>query len=125
VEHKVTMADQSEAGDNFSTCDWEDETGQFVFGLTAYWSGGKQQWQTWRTAQGLGDALLKQAEGVSGSGVVEQGLVPGLGDAAYFNEVLPSLVLKGDTLFELKLALVPKAKGKFRDLAGRLLAKAS
>jgi len=124
VEHKVTMADQSEAGEHFSTCDWEDEAGQFVFGITVYWSGGKEQWQTWRMAQGLGDAVLKKAAGASASDVVEQGLVSGLGDAAYFSEVLPSLVLKGDTLFELKLALVPKAKAKFRDLAGQLLAKA-
>jgi hypothetical protein len=123
VERKVIMADQTEAGEHFSTCDWEDEAGRFVFGLTAYWSGGKQQWETWRMAQGLGDAALERAEGVKASEVVEQGLVPGLGDAAYFSELLPSLVLKGDTLFEMKLALVPKAKTKFSGLAGRLLAK--
>jgi len=118
---KVVMADQSEAGDTFSTCDWEDEAGVFAFGLTAYWSGGREQWETWRVAQGLGDAALKSAEGASSSEVVKQGLVPGIGDAAYFSPVLPSLVLKGDTLFEIKFSLAPKADARFAPLAARLL----
>ena len=115
------MADQTEAGDTFSTCDWEDEAGVFAFGLTAYWSGGREQWETWRVAQGLGDAALKSAEGASSSEVVKQGLVPGIGDAAYFSPVLPSLVLKGDTLFEIKFSLAPKADARFAPLAARLL----
>jgi len=122
---KVVMADQSEAGDAFSTCDWEDEAGVSAFSLTVYWSGGKEQWETWRLAQGLGDAALKSAEGASGREVVKQGLVPGIGDAAYFSPVLPSLVLKGDTLFEIKFSLAPKADAKFAPLAARLLAKVS
>ena len=124
VGRRVTMADQTEADDSFSTCDWEDEGGTFAFGLTVYWSGGKEQWQTWRLAQGLGDTVLERSEGVTASAVVKQGLVPGLGDAAYFSELLPSLVLKGDRLFEMKLTLVPNSGAKFRDLAGKLLAKA-
>ena len=122
---KVLMADQVEAGDTFSTCDWEDEAGVSAFSLTVYWSGGKEQWETWRLAQGLGDAALKSAEGVSGSEVVKQGPVPGIGDAAYFSPLLPSLVLKGDTLFEIKFSLAPKADAKFAPLAAKLLAKVS
>ena len=118
---KVTMADQTEAGDTFSTCEWEDEAGVSAFGLTVHWSGGKEQWETWRLAQGLGDAALRSAEGVGGSDVVKQGLVPGIGDAAYFSPVLPSLVLKGDTLFEIKFALAPKADARFAGLAAKLL----
>lgn len=123
VERKVTMADQTEAGDAFSTCNWEDAGGTFAFGLTVYWSGGKRQWETWRLAQGLGDAILKRSEGLEASGVVKQGLVPGIGDAAYFGEVLPSVVLKDDTLFEMNLSAVPKADAKFAGLATALLAK--
>jgi hypothetical protein len=118
---KVTMADQTEADDTFSTCDWEDEGGVFAFGLTVYWSGGKEQWETWRLAQGLGDVALKSAEGVPASAVVKQGLVPGIGDAAYFSPVLPSLVLKGDTLFEIKFSLAPKADARFAGLAAKLI----
>lgn len=120
---KVVMADQVEAGDTFSTCDWEDEAGVSAFSLTVYWSGGKEQWETWRLAQGLGDAALKSAEGASGNDVVKQGLVPGIGDAAYFSPLLPSLVLKGDVLFEIKFSLAPKADAKFAPLAAKLLGK--
>jgi hypothetical protein len=123
VQRKVTMADQTEASDTFSSCDWEDESGTFAFGLTVYWSGGKEQWETWRLAQGLGNAALKSAEGVPASAVVKQGLVPGIGDAAFFSPVLPSLVLKGDTLFEIKFSLAAKADAKFAGLAAKLLAK--
>jgi hypothetical protein len=121
---KVTMADQSEAGDTFSTCDWEDAAGVSAFGMTVYWSGGKEQWETWRLAQGLGDAALRSAEGVAADAVVKQGLVPGIGDAAFFSPVLPSLVLKGDTLFEIKFSLAPNADAKFAGLAAKLLEKA-
>jgi hypothetical protein len=123
VEHPVTLADQTEAGDTWSTCDWETADGNFAFGLTVYWSGGKEQWDTWRTAQGLGDQALRRAEGVSVDSVVSQGLVPGIGDAAYFSELLPSLVLEDDVLFEIKLALAPRAGAKFAGLATKLLAK--
>ncbi|HYN04263.1 MAG TPA: DUF4824 family protein [Vicinamibacteria bacterium] len=71
-------------------------------------------------------ARRRDPEAVGGSGasaVVKQGLVPGIGDAAYFSEILPSLVLKSDTLFELKLSPVPEAGAKFADLAGKLLEK--
>jgi len=124
VERKVTMADQTEASDTFSSCDWEDESGTFAFGLSVYWSGGKEQWEAWRLAQGLGEAALKRAEGVGSGAVVKQGLVPGIGDAAFFSPVLPSLVLKGDTLFEIKFSLAPKADAKFAGLAAKLLEKA-
>lgn len=117
----VTMADQIEAGDNFSTCEWQDEAGVAAFGLTVYWSGGQEQWEAWRLAQGLGDAAIKAAEGASGSDVVKQGPVAGIGDAAYFSPLLPSLVLKGDTLFEIKFSLAPKADEKFKGLAAKLL----
>lgn len=123
AERKVVMADQTEADETSSTCDWELEDGTLAFGLTVHWSGGKERFETWRLAQGLGDAILKQSEGVTASEVVKQGVVPGIGDAAYFSEVLPSLVLQGDTLFELKLSPVPKPGAKFAGLAAKLLAK--
>jgi len=55
--------------------------------------------------------------------VVKQGPVAGIGDAAFFSDLLPSLVLKGDVLFEMNLFFVPNAETKFAGLAQRLLAK--
>ena len=49
-------------------------------------------------AEGVGiDSLAK-------AGVVKAGPVAGLGDAAYFSDLLPSQVLKGDILVELTMS---------------------
>lgn len=121
VEEKIVMADQSEAGETWSTCQWEDENGTPLFLITVYWANGRQEWETWRIAQGLGSEAIEQAEGVSPDDVVKQGPVAGIGDAAYFSELLPSLVLKDDILFEMNLFFVPQAEAKFAALARLLL----
>ena len=46
----------------------------------------------------------------------------GIGDGAYFSELLPSLVLKGDVLFEMNLFFVQSAETRFASLAQKLLA---
>lgn len=123
VEKEIVMSDQVEAGETWSTCQWEDKDGQALFTLTAYWTEGKSTWEAWRTAQGLGDRYFQKAEGVRPDEIVKQGPVPGIGDAAYFSELLPCLVLKGDTLFEFNMFFVPNPGTKFRPLAEKLLAK--
>jgi hypothetical protein len=108
TEKDVLLANVIEAEPERSVCHWEDSTG-LVFKLTVYWTGGKQGWETWRAAQGMGGKVLSQAEGVHSDSIIQQGIVPGLGDAAYFSELLPSLLLKHDTLVELEMSLVPHA----------------
>lgn len=123
VDDKIVMRDQTEAGDTWSTCSWETEKGVSLFSMTVYWSKGKQEWETWRMAQGAGNQAVKQAEGVGAGNVVKSGLVAGIGDGAYFSKLLPSLVLKGDTLFEMNLFSVTNPETKFAGLAQKLLAK--
>ncbi len=123
VEKQVAIADVTEASPTFSSCQWEDAAGTFLFGIDAYWAGGKQQWEAWRTAQGLGAETWKQQEGVNLDSIVKQGPVVGLGDGAYFSELLPALVLQGDRLIEMKLVIVPNAAAKFRPLATKLLSR--
>jgi len=122
IEKPVLMADVVEAAPERSVCHWEDAAG-IVFKITVYWTGGKQGWETWRTAQGMGGAVLSQAEGVHPDSIIKQGVVPGLGDAAYFSELLPSLLLKHDTLVELEMSLIPHPETKFRKLATTLLSR--
>ena len=55
--------------------------------------------------------------------IIEQGVVSGLGDAAYFSKLLPSLLLKDDTLVGVELSLVPHPEKKFRKLATTLLSR--
>jgi len=122
VGEKIVMSDQSDAGETWSTCEWQDENGVPLFMLTAYWADGKDQWDAWRAAQGLGNEIFEQSEGVRFDDVVEQGPVAGIGDGAYFSELLPSLVLKGDVLFEMNLFFVQSAETRFASLAQKLLA---
>ena len=122
TEKDVLLANVIEAAPERSVCHWEDSAG-LVFKLTVYWTGGKQGWETWRAAQGMGGKMLSQAEGVHPDSIIKQGVVPGLGDAAYFSELLPSLLLKHDTLVELEMSLVPHPAAKFRKLATTLLSR--
>jgi hypothetical protein len=122
AEKQVLMANVIEAAPERSVCHWEDAAG-IVFKITVYWTGGKQGWETWRAAQGMGGAALSEAEGVHPDSIIKQGLVPGLGDAAYFSELLPSLLLKHDTLVEMEMSLVPHPEKKFRKLATTLLSR--
>ncbi len=122
AEKQVLMANVVEAAPERSVCHWEDAAG-IVFKITVYWTGGKQGWETWRAAQGMSGAMLNQAEGVHPDSVIKQGVVPGLGDAAYFSELLPSLLLKHDTLVEMEMSLIPHPETKFRTLATTLLSR--
>ena len=89
--------------------------------VSAYWVGGKRQFDIWREARGLGNELFVKTEGVSTDSLVKQGPVPGVGDAAFFSDMFPSLLLKGDTMLELMMNLVPNAEAKFKPLAEQLL----
>lgn len=124
----VALANVVEDEPERSTCQYEDKDGAPVFILTVYWKGGKNQWDASTAARGAGDRMLAGAEGVgidslTKAGIVKAGPVAGLGDAAYFSELLPSLVLKGDVLLELNMALLKEPEAKFRPLAQAVLSR--
>lgn len=121
-----------ESGPDWSSCsytDVSDETvaalgdyvpesgGLFVMGFTVYYAGGRDGWKTWHAARGAARTLIKQNEGVDVDTIVSPGYVLALGDAAYFNELLPSQVLIGDTLIEFKMPFLPEPERHFRALA--------
>ena len=123
----IVLANVIEDGPERSICQYEDDDSP-VFVLTVYWKGGKNQWNASTAALKAGDKMLAGSEGVgidslAKAGVVKAGPVQGLGDAAYFSDLLPSLVLKGDVLLELNMALLKDPESKFRPLAEKLLAQ--
>jgi hypothetical protein len=123
LEPSVVLGNVVAQEPEFSECNWEDENGIVLLGLKVYWSGGRQQWEIWRRAQGLGERMFQRAEGIGLDSVVQQGLVPGLGDSAYFSPLLPSLLLKGDVLVEIMMPTVERPEAKFRPLATTLLGR--
>ncbi len=123
----IVLANVIEEGPVRSVCQYEDDQSP-VFILTVYWTGGKDQWNASTAAMKAGDKMLAGAEGVgidslAKAGVVKAGPVKGLGDAAYFSDLLPSLVLKGDVLLELNMALLKDPASKFRPLVEKLLSR--
>jgi hypothetical protein len=127
LEPTIVLANVIEEGPVRSVCQYEDDDSP-VFILTVYWKGGKNQWNASTAALKAGDKMLAGSEGVgidslAKAGVVKAGPVQGLGDAAYFSDLLPSLVLKGDVLLELNMALLKKPESKFRPLVEKLLAR--
>jgi hypothetical protein len=125
---RVALANVTEDEPERSTCQYEDKDGSPVFILTVYWKGGKEQWKASAVGRAAGDRMLAGAEGVgidslAKAGVVEAGPVQGLGDAAYFSDLLPSQVLKGDVLLELTMHLLEDPAARFRPLVEKLLAR--
>jgi hypothetical protein len=123
----IVLANVIEEGPERSVCQYEDAKSP-VFILTVYWKGGKNQWNASTAALKAADKMLAGSEGVgidslAKAGVVKAGPVQGLGDAAYFSDVLPSLVLKGDILLELNMALLKNPGSMFRPLVETLLAR--
>jgi hypothetical protein len=123
----IVLANVIEEGPERSICQYEDAKSP-VFILTVYWKGGKNQWNASTAALKAGDKMLAGSEGagidsLAKAGVVKAGPVQGLGDAAYFSDLLPSLVLKGDVLLELNMALLKDPERTFRPLVEKLLAR--
>lgn len=123
----IVLANVIEEGPVRSVCQYEDDRSP-VFILTVYWKGGRDQWNASTAALKAGDKMLAGSEGagvdsLAKAGVVKAGPVKGLGDAAYFSDLLPSLVLKGDVLLELNMALLKDPESKFRPLVEKLLAR--
>jgi hypothetical protein len=124
----VALANVVEDEPERSTCQYEDKQGLPLFILTVYWKGGKDQWNASSVGRTAGDRMLADAEGVgidslARTGVVKAGSVAGLGDAAYFSDLLPSQVLKGDILLELNMSLLQDPEAKFRPLVEALLGR--
>jgi hypothetical protein len=122
VEEPIDMAVVDELEPAYSVCHWESK-GLAVFKLLVYWRGGKQQWEIEKVARGMADQIFRKDEGVVLDSIVKQGYVTGIGDAAYFSEILPSLILKGDVLVEITNPLAPKPAAKFRAMATTLLSR--
>jgi hypothetical protein len=106
-----------------SDCSYFDGDSLFRFGIVAYWTGGKEGWDIMAASRGAASAALEREEGIGLDSVVKTGPVGGLGDKAFYGDLLPSLVLQGDVLLELSVSPLPRPAAQFRPLAARALAR--
>lgn len=115
-------AKPGKSGRNYSTCEyWGATSGVPVVSVKAYFSGGQEAFEIYRSGMGMANDMWRAAEGVELDSVVKPGPVQGLGDAAVYAELVPSVVLEGDHFLELMLFYLPGAKAKFRPLAEMML----
>lgn len=82
-----------------AVCAYAPAGGWSVLYVTAYWRGGRKEWETRQLARGAGQP------------------VSGIGDAAHYGGILPSLVLSGDVLLEFAMPLLPDEETNFPILA--------
>ena len=121
---QVVTPKPGRGGRNYSTClYWAGTPGLAVIEVEAYFRGGQEAFETYQSAMGMAADLMQSAENVELDSIVKPGPVPGLGDAAVFAELGPSVVLDGDRYLELMLFHLPDARAKFRPLAELLLSR--
>jgi hypothetical protein len=82
-----------------SVCAYGPAGGWSVLYVTAYWRGGRAEWEARQATHGAGRPLS------------------GIGDAAHYGGILPSLVLSGDVLLEFAMPLLPDEEASFPILA--------
>jgi hypothetical protein len=112
------------SGRTFSGCGWfGTQSGTPYLELTVYWTGGREQWQSWRAANQMAGSLMRANEGVELDSIVKPGPVAGLGDSAAYAELAPGVVLQGDVLLELTTFHLPDARRNFRPLAQKVLTR--
>ena len=88
-----------------SVCAYGPAGGWSVLYVTAHWRGGRKEWESREVARGAGRPLS------------------GIGDAAHYGGILPSLVLSGDVLLEFAMTLVPDEEKNFPILARTALSR--
>lgn len=88
-----------------SICAYSTGAGVSLLYVTAHWTGGREEWRN----RPLAGAAHRA--------------VAGIGDAAYFGDLLPSAVLDGDVLLEFAMPLLPDEQASFRILAQKAVAR--
>jgi hypothetical protein len=120
----VTARRAKRGGPTWSGCEWFGSTSETPYlGITVYWSGGREQWKIHGAGYALAKDMTRAAEGEDLDSIVKPGPVAGLGDAAIFADLIPSVVLEGDRMVEMMLFHLPEARAKFRPLAAKVLGR--
>jgi hypothetical protein len=83
-----------------SVCELSDKDGNLLVSVTAHWKGGREMARTQQAAMSMAKQLLNDEE-VDIEELTGSGKVRGLADKAYYSDLMPSWVLKGDVMIEV------------------------
>jgi len=96
--------------------DWD------VMWITVHWRGGREEWQTQQRGREIGNQMMS-AEGEDVDSITRPDPLAGIGDAAYYGGILPSLVLEGDVLLEFMMPLLRDDRQHFPVLAQKAVSR--
>ena len=92
--HDIEDTDQT-------TCELSDAASpQVLLYVKVYWKGGKEMVRAEQAAMSLAKKLMNTAD-VDIAELTGSGTVKGLADQAFYSDVMPSWVLKGDVLIQI------------------------
>jgi hypothetical protein len=112
-----------EIGARRSECLYWDSTGtRPVIQLTVLWAGGREELEVHKRSMDLASQPPNRVGPDSGP-PLQPGPVLGLGDEAYFSDILPSFVLSGDRLIQVFVTFLPEARTNFVPLARLMLGR--
>lgn len=97
-------------------CTYGPSDGWPVMYLTIHWQGGRDLWEAWGMGRQLGARMMQDPE-VNVDSIIGGDPLSGIGDAAHYGDLLPSLVLVGDVLLEFQMTLLNDARANFPVLA--------
>lgn len=97
-------------------CTYGPPDGWPVMHLTIHWQGGRDLWEAWGMGRQLGARMMQDPE-VNVDSLIAGDPLSGIGDAAHYGDLLPSLVLVGDVLLEFQMTLLNDARANFPVLA--------
>jgi hypothetical protein len=97
---KISMLHNIEDTDQ-TTCEFSDDTTHDVLVyVKVFWKGGREMVRAEQAAMGMAKQIMNtpdvDIEALTGSGQVQ-----GLADQAFYSDVMPSWVLKGDVLIQV------------------------
>jgi hypothetical protein len=107
-----------------SACELSDKDGTTLVTVTVHWKGGKELARISAAGMSMAKQLLND-EDVDIEEITGSGKVRGLADKAYYSDIMPSWVLKGDVMIEIISPLFPgeQTKKVFLAVARKALAR--
>jgi len=123
AEQPLTMLHDIQEED-LSACELSDKDGNVLVTITVHWKGGQELARIQQAAMSMAKQALND-EDVDIEELTGSGKVRGLADKAYYSDIMPSWVLKGDVMIEVSSPLynAEKTKKVFMAVAKKALSR--
>jgi hypothetical protein len=86
--------------EDLSACELSDKDGNVLVTITVHWKGGQELARAQKAALSMAKQQLND-EDVDIEELTGSGKVRGLADKAYYSDIMPSWLLKGDVMIEV------------------------